>query len=58
MDRRVFGRGHAAQGTLRPLLELYRERRRSTEGFGDFCHRTGVERLRELVRAEPAAQAS
>jgi len=44
--------------TLRPLLELYRERRRGNEGFGDFCHRVGVQRLRELVHAEPAAQAS
>jgi sulfite reductase (ferredoxin) len=44
--------------TLRPLLELYRERRRGAEGFGDFCHRVGVERLRDLVHSEPAAQAS
>src|SRR5204863_9163591 len=40
--------------TLRPLLELYRERRRSTEEFGDFCHRVGVERLGVLVHDVPA----
>ena len=37
--------------TLRPLLEQFRERRLGAEGFGDFCHRVGIDRLRELVGA-------
>jgi sulfite reductase (ferredoxin) len=32
--------------TLRPLLVHFREERRPGEGFGDFCHRLGAERLR------------
>ncbi len=28
--------------TLRPLLEAYRSDRLNGEGFGDFCHRTGI----------------
>jgi sulfite reductase (ferredoxin) len=38
---------------LRPLFLLFREQRQPGEGFGDFCHRVGVERL----RAETAALA-
>ncbi|MBV9759155.1 MAG: NADPH-dependent assimilatory sulfite reductase hemoprotein subunit [Acidobacteriaceae bacterium] len=34
---------------LRPVFERYKEARRQSEGFGDFCHRTGVEALRELA---------
>lgn len=33
---------------LRPVFEQYREARHSGELFGDFCHRLGVEALREL----------
>ena len=33
---------------LRPVLEYYRATRRSGETFGDFCHRVGVEALREI----------
>ena len=34
---------------LRPLFILFREERQPGEGFGNFCHRTGIERLRSLV---------
>ncbi len=34
-----------------PLLALYKEQRNPGEGFGDFCHRTGIAKLRELVAA-------
>jgi sulfite reductase (ferredoxin) len=34
---------------LRPVIEHYKEARRPGEGFGDFCHRIGVESLRELA---------
>ncbi|HSU32221.1 MAG TPA: NADPH-dependent assimilatory sulfite reductase hemoprotein subunit [Bryobacteraceae bacterium] len=34
---------------LRPLFELYKETRKSGEGFGDFCHRVGIEQLREIT---------
>lgn len=33
---------------LRPLFLRFRDERQEGEGFGDFCHRVGVERLREL----------
>lgn len=33
---------------LRPVIEHFKEARQSGEGFGDFCHRVGVEALREL----------
>jgi sulfite reductase (ferredoxin) len=33
---------------LRPVIEHYKEARQLGEGFGDFCHRAGVEALREL----------
>jgi sulfite reductase (ferredoxin) len=35
--------------TLEPLFELYAAQRKPEEGFGDFCHRYGVARLREVV---------
>ncbi|WP_206879961.1 NADPH-dependent assimilatory sulfite reductase hemoprotein subunit [Alicyclobacillus mali (ex Roth et al. 2021)] len=35
--------------TLRPVLELYRDERLPGERFGDFCHRVGLERLKEAV---------
>jgi sulfite reductase (ferredoxin) len=34
---------------LRPLFLLFREHRQPGEGFGNFCHRTGIEPLRILV---------
>jgi sulfite reductase (ferredoxin) len=36
------------------MLELYKDTRRSGERFGDFCHRIGVEALRELSAGVPA----
>ncbi len=36
--------------TVRPLLELWRDGRAAAETFGDFCHRIGVEPLRERVQ--------
>ncbi|HEU0000332.1 MAG TPA: NADPH-dependent assimilatory sulfite reductase hemoprotein subunit [Ktedonobacteraceae bacterium] len=33
--------------TLRPLLALWQEQRLPAENFGDFCHRVGLENLRE-----------
>jgi len=34
---------------LRPVIEHYKEVKRPGEAFGDFCHRIGVEALRELT---------
>uniref|UniRef100_A0A7C1FF16 NADPH-dependent assimilatory sulfite reductase hemoprotein subunit n=1 Tax=Caldilinea aerophila TaxID=133453 RepID=A0A7C1FF16_9CHLR len=34
---------------VRPLLQLYRDRRLPGERFGDFCHRLGVETLQAMV---------
>ena len=45
---------------LDPLFALFAASRRPEEGFGDFCHRVGVARLREVLaatRAEPRAAA-
>jgi sulfite reductase (ferredoxin) len=39
---------------LRPLFVLFRDERRSDEGFGDYCNRIGVERLRSVAFPEPA----
>src|SRR6266700_965007 len=33
--------------TIRPLLALWKDERQGRETFGDFCHRLGVEQLRE-----------
>ena len=38
---------------VRPVIEYYRDARRPGEGFGDFCHRIGMEALRQI--ALPAA---
>jgi sulfite reductase (ferredoxin) len=38
---------------LRPVLELYKDTRQSGESFGDFCHRLGVEALRETTATVP-----
>jgi sulfite reductase (ferredoxin) len=37
--------------TLVPLLEHFRQERRESESFGDFCHRLGVEELRRRCEA-------
>ena len=42
----------ALVATLRPLLVAYRDDRVPGEGFGDWCHRAGIERLRELAGVE------
>jgi sulfite reductase (ferredoxin) len=39
---------------LRPLFALYRDERNAGEGFGDFCNRVGLERLKSLSQPEPA----
>ena len=35
--------------TLLPLLADYKEHREGNEGFGDYCHRLGVEKCRAMV---------
>lgn len=40
---------HDIPARLRPVIELFREQRQREERFGDFCHRVGVESLRELA---------
>ena len=34
---------------LRPVIERFKEQRQPREAFGDFCHRMGVENLREMT---------
>lgn len=36
-------------GRLRPVFQFYKETRQPGELFGDFCHRIGIEALRELT---------
>jgi sulfite reductase (ferredoxin) len=44
--------------TLSPLFRLFAAERKGGEGFGDFCHRIGLDRLRgELAGARPLAAA-
>jgi sulfite reductase (ferredoxin) len=38
--------------TLRPLLVHFKKERRAGETFGDYCHRSGSERLQALLPAE------
>jgi sulfite reductase (ferredoxin) len=40
--------------TIRPLLALWKDERQGRETFGDFCHRLGVEQLRERATASLA----
>jgi sulfite reductase (ferredoxin) len=40
---------------LRPLFSFFRDERRDGEGFGDFCRRIGVERLRSIAWPEAVA---
>jgi len=46
--------GNQLAERLRPLFLLFREEREPDEGFGDFCHRIGIDRLRSV--AFPEAQ--
>ncbi len=39
---------------LRPVIEHYRDSRRSGESFGDFCHRIGISALQEVATCEAA----
>jgi sulfite reductase (ferredoxin) len=39
-------------GVLRPVLVAFRDERRGSEGFGDFCHRVGVHELRARLGTE------
>jgi sulfite reductase (ferredoxin) len=41
----------AIAATLQPLLEIWKEERLAGESLGDFCHRTGVENLRDRTAA-------
>ncbi|HEX4227409.1 MAG TPA: NADPH-dependent assimilatory sulfite reductase hemoprotein subunit [Bryobacteraceae bacterium] len=41
-------------GRLRPVFAHYREARLSDETFGDFCHRLGMDALRELSQMAAA----
>ncbi len=40
--------------TVVPLLRYWKDARQQDERFGDFCHRVGVERLRERAQAVAA----
>lgn len=40
--------------TLYPVLVAFRTERESGEHFGDFCHRLGAERIRQLISAQVA----
>ena len=44
--------------TVRPLLALWGEQRQPSETFGDFCHRLGHDRLRELLERDQELVAS
>lgn len=37
---------------LKPILSLYKQERKDSEGFGTFCERSGIEKLRALVPAD------
>lgn len=41
--------------TLRPVLTYYRDTRWDDESFGDFVTRIGIDTLRDLTTAQPAA---
>jgi sulfite reductase (ferredoxin) len=44
---------HEVAPRLRPVLELYRDRRLKEESFGDFCYRVGIPALQEASAAQP-----
>jgi sulfite reductase (ferredoxin) len=35
-------------GKLRPLFQYFREEHNPSEGFGNFCHRVGIEELKKV----------
>ena len=39
--------------TLLPLLQDYKSQRQGGEGFGDYCHRLGVEKLQAMIQPVP-----
>ena len=39
---------HDIAPRLRPVLALYKDTRQAGENFGDFCHRVGIDALREI----------
>ena len=41
--------------TLVPILENFKTERQNGESFGDFCHRLGIDKLRELLPKDVAA---
>jgi sulfite reductase (ferredoxin) len=40
--------------TLRPLFQLWKDERQEQEGFGDYCHRVGIEYLQAKSRKTSA----
>ncbi len=40
---------------LTPILTAYRNERTPGEGFGDFCHRSGIDRVKSLLSVAPTA---
>lgn len=40
---------HDIPSRLRPVIEHYKESRRTGEGFGDFCHRVGIPALQKVA---------
>ncbi len=45
---------HEIPARLRPVIGHYKDSRRPGEGFGDFCHRVGIQALQELALAAAA----
>jgi sulfite reductase (ferredoxin) len=43
---------HDVAPKLRPILEHYKASRKTSERFGDFCHRIGISALRDLHLAQ------
>lgn len=39
---------HDLEVTLEPLLVMFKQKRQRHESFGDFCHRTGFDQLRQF----------
>lgn len=44
---------HEVAPKLRPIFEHYKANRNKSERFGDFCHRVGIDTLKELSVAQP-----
>jgi sulfite reductase (ferredoxin) len=45
----------AIVSTLTPLLRRFKEERHRSEGFGDWCHRVGIEGVRSLLPAKASS---